>query len=116
MAHRAGRGRAPGQSQVRGRAILVRLQEFRKGGGHAPQSHGAKALAVVPPQRPECCFAEPGSLFEHRVEHRREVAGRAVDDLQHLGHRRLSRQSLVALGSALGKLALQIGVDLLGIG
>jgi hypothetical protein len=33
-----------------------------------------------------------------------------------VGHRRLSRQSLVALGSTLGKLALQIAVDLLGIG
>ena len=38
-------------------------------------------------------------LFEHRVEHRPEVAGRAVDDLQDLGGRGLLLQRLVALGT-----------------
>ena len=37
-------------------------------------------------------------LFQHRVEHRREVAGRGVDDLQHLGGRGLLLQRLARLG------------------
>jgi len=36
---------------------------------------------------------QPGRLFEYRVEHWGEVAGRAVDDLQHLGHRYRTRQA-----------------------
>jgi len=38
-------------------------------------------------------------LFEHCIEHRREVAGRAVDDLQDLGGRSLLRQCLARLGN-----------------
>ena len=41
-------------------------------------------------------------LFQYRVEHRREVAGRGIDDLQHLGGRGLLLQRLVALGGPLG--------------
>ena len=33
-------------------------------------------------------------LFEHRVEYRREVAGRGIDDLQHFGGRGLLFQRL----------------------
>ncbi len=36
-------------------------------------------------------------LFEDRVEHRREITGRAIDDLQHLGGRRLLLQGLARL-------------------
>src|SRR5258708_6553751 len=39
-----------------------------------------------------------GCLSPHRMEARRELAGRAVDDLQSLGHRRLAGHRLVALG------------------
>jgi tetratricopeptide (TPR) repeat protein len=68
--------------------------------------------------------------FQHRLEHRREVAGRAVDDLQYLGGRGFSIQRLVtlglvlvslslvfvALGRALVQFALKISNDLCGIG
>ena len=37
-------------------------------------------------------------LFQHRVEHRREIAGRGVDDLQYLGGRGLLLQRLARLG------------------
>ena len=37
-------------------------------------------------------------LLQHRVEHRREVAGRGVDHLQHLGGRGLLLQCLALLG------------------
>jgi hypothetical protein len=54
--------------------------------------------------------------FQYCIEHRREIARRGIDDLQYLGDRGLPLQRLVALGSALGKLPLQIGYELLGIG
>jgi hypothetical protein len=48
-------------------------------------------------------------LVEDRIEHWREIAGRRVDDLQHLGARGLLGKRLITLGFALGKLSLQIG-------
>ena len=69
------------------------------------------------------CLAKPRHLFEHGVEHRDEVAGRGVDDLQDFGNRGLLVERLVTLGFALakfslklGKLTSQIGYELLGIG
>ena len=70
---------------------------------------GMKVFAVERSKLPKARLAKPRRLFEDRIEHRREVAGRGIDDLQDLGGRGLSRQRLVALGSALGKLPLQIG-------
>jgi hypothetical protein len=69
-------------------------------------------------------------LLQYRVEHRSEVAGRAVDDLQDLGGCGLLVVSLITLdrplsqlllrfvpfGSAFGKLTFEIGYTLLGIG
>ena len=43
-------------------------------------------------------IAEAVRLFQHRVEHRREVAGRGIDDLQYLGGRGLLLQCLARLG------------------
>ena len=83
---------------------------------HAPCRSKAKALAVVGSQLAELRAAQPHRLFEHRVENRGEVAGRGIDDLQYLGGRGLLSERLVALGSALGKLALQIGYEPLGGG
>ena len=37
-------------------------------------------------------------LLQHRVEHRRQIAGRGVDDLQHFGGRGLLFQRLALLG------------------
>ena len=38
------------------------------------------------------------AVVQHRVEHRREVTGRGIDDLQHLGGRGLLLQGLARLG------------------
>ena len=43
-------------------------------------------------------FAQPHRLFQHRVEHRRQIAGRSVDNLQHLGGRGLLLQRLLLFG------------------
>jgi hypothetical protein len=64
----------------------------------------------------ELASAETVRPLQYGVEHRREIARRAVDDLQQLGDRGLPLERLVALGSAPGKLPLQIGYKLLGIG
>jgi len=36
-------------------------------------------------ENPKGSVTQPHRLFEHRIEHRREVARRRIDDLQHLG-------------------------------
>jgi hypothetical protein len=62
-------------------------------------------------------------LLQIGSEYRRKVAGRRVDDLEHLGHGRLSRERSVTVGGArlklsgaLGKLTPKISYDPLGIG
>lgn len=52
--------------------------------------------------------AELRRLCYHHIQHRLQIAARAVDDLQHLGGRGLLRDGL-------GELALKVGDDLLGI-
>ena len=46
----------------------------------------------------ESGFTQPHRLFQHRIEHRRQIAGRGVDDLQHLGGRGLLIQRLPLFG------------------
>jgi len=55
-------------------------------------------------------------LFEHCVEHRREVAGRGIDDLQYLGGGGLLLAGFGKFSLTLGQLTSQIGYELLGIG
>src|ERR1700687_6146844 len=43
-------------------------------------------------------FAKAVRLLQYRVKHRGEVAGRGIDDLQHLGGRGLLLQGLLRLG------------------
>jgi len=50
------------------------------------------ALALDGPQNAPDAAAKADRLFEHCVEHRREVARRRIDDLQDLGGRRLLLQ------------------------
>jgi len=61
------------------------------------------------PQRAHFRFAQHGRLFQHRIEHRGEIAGRRIDDLQHLGHRALAGERFVTLGAGLFQLAAQRG-------
>jgi hypothetical protein len=69
--------------------------------GHpAHRDHLVQVIAAVDRQCPETCAAEAGRLVQNRLEHRRQIAGRAVDDLQHLGGARLLGQRLVTLGGA----------------
>src|SRR5215216_3578878 len=55
-------------------------------------------LAIVGPKRSECSLTETHRLFEHRIEHRREIAGGGVDNPQHLGGRSLLLQRFARRG------------------
>jgi hypothetical protein len=58
-----------------------------------------EALAIPGQHNSESRFAEAPSPFQHRVEHRGEVAGRRIDDLQYLGRRGLLLQRLASFGN-----------------
>ena len=73
-------------------------------------------LALDPPYVSVVGLAQAQRLVQYCVEHRCEITGRGIDDLQHLGGRGLPLQRLVAFDFALRKLTLQIGYELLGIG
>jgi hypothetical protein len=57
-------------------------------------------VAVVGGQRAEACSAEKRCLLKNRIEHRRQVAKRAVDHLQNFRRRSLLPHKLVAFGKA----------------
>jgi hypothetical protein len=67
--------------------------------GRHPVCRGqTEPLAVIGAQLAEGTAAQAQRFRQHRIEHRGEVAGRAVDDLQYLGSRRLLLQGLARLG------------------
>jgi hypothetical protein len=57
-----------------------------------------EVLAVICIERAERRTAQPHRLFQHRIEYRREVARRGIDDLQHLGGCGLAFQRLLLFG------------------
>src|SRR6516165_2821490 len=75
-----------------------------------------ESLTVPKSQGSKRRSAQAVRLLQDRVEHRREIAGRGIDNLQDLRGRRLLLQRLVTLCSAFGKLTLQIGYELFRIG
>jgi hypothetical protein len=58
-----------------------------------------EALAIICSQNSERRFAKISRLLQHCLEHRREIAGRGVDDAEHLGGRGLLLQGLARLGN-----------------
>ena len=81
-----------------------------------------KPLAIPNRQRSKNRLADPGRLLENCVEDRYQITGRGIDYLEDLGGCGLLISCRVTLGFAfgsaitLGKLTLQIGYELLGIG
>ena len=68
------------------------------GSGKPLQRHWSKSFTSKVINVPNAASHKRMRLFQDRVEHRREVAGRGIDDLQHLGRRGLLLQSLARLG------------------
>jgi hypothetical protein len=91
-------------------------QAFSKRFCDTSHRYGAKLVAFMNIQVAKSGSAKAVGLLQDCVEYRLYVAGRGIDDLQHLSGRGLLLERLVALGSAFGKLTLQIGYELLGIG
>src|SRR5215469_1691394 len=56
-------------------------------------------LAVNNGHEAERRSAQPHRLVEHRVKHRGEIAGRRIDDAEHLGGRGLLFESLAGFGN-----------------
>ena len=108
--HRAqfGRERLPGRTAVGAHE----LGQFR---ADTMRCHRVIPLAVVGRHQAEGRLAQARCLFEHRVEHRREVAGRAVDDPQHLGGGGLLVECLREFGSAVFDLLFEVGVGALQV-
>jgi hypothetical protein len=82
----------------------------------ATRGDEVEQLAVERPNTRLIGIAQADRPLDHGVEHRREIAGRGIDDLQYLGGGGLLLERLVTLGSAFGKLSLQIGYELFAIG
>src|SRR5215469_1906178 len=57
-----------------------------------------ESFAVERAERPVCSAAQPDRLLNHGIEDWLKVAGRRIDDLQHLGSRGLLLQRLARLG------------------
>src|SRR5262249_31851366 len=74
-------------------------------GGQTVQGHRAEPVALAQPQYTEFRLAESGGVIQHDLEHRLQLAGRARDDAQHFGRRRL-------LLPHLGEFLFQIGAGL----
>ena len=65
---------------------------------HPAQRSRLDVLAIVGPQDPKRGPTKREGLLQHRIEHRSEIAGRGVDDLQDLGGCGLLLQGLARLG------------------
>ena len=76
----------------------------------------AETFAIVGTRTPEAGLAQPHRLFQHRVEHRGEIAGRGIDDPQHLGGRGLLVERLRQFGGAVVDLLFEFGVGCLQVG
>ena len=66
-------------------------------GGVTAIGRRMEPLTVIGHQIAKTRLAQPHRFFQHRVEHRGEVAGRGIDDLQHLGGRGLLLQGFARL-------------------
>ena len=83
----------------------------------------ADQRSVADHQRAELRAAEAARFFKDCVEHRCEIAGRGIDDTEHVGVRSLLGKRLITFGfefvalcRQLGKLALKITDGLLEMG
>src|SRR6516162_10236706 len=81
-----------------GQRFVGLLQEFQKPTCHAARGNGSDFGSVIDLQ---CADRDPTkavSLLQYRVEYRREIGRRGIDNAQHLGSRRLLFQGLARLG------------------
>jgi hypothetical protein len=66
---------------VRSDRVRSSCQEFCKRWPHASERNRMDPLAIVGPKDPKRRLAQVQRLLQHRIEHRRKVAGRRIDHL-----------------------------------
>src|SRR3954452_22151119 len=84
--------------------------------GHIAHGGWCEALAIIGRHETEGRLAQAHRLFEDRVEHRGEVAGRRIDDLEDLGYRGLLDERFVTFRSGFRQLTLQCGYGAFALG
>jgi len=94
------------------RLALPGLGKRRRDAAHGG---GVERLAIEARQETELGLAQPHRLFEHRVEHWGEIAGRAVDDPQYLRRRGLLVERFRQFGGAVFDLLFEVGVGALQV-
>jgi hypothetical protein len=104
----AGKGDPADQCFAAGRES-PRPQESVKGRVERARGEKSEHVSLADRQGSRVAVAEPPPGFDQCVENRLQIEGRATDDLEHVAGRGLVFERLVALGSAFGKLPLQIG-------
>src|SRR6516162_7636362 len=73
--------------------------EFPERRGRALVRNWIKSLPIMSHQSTKRRLAQRMGFFEDRLEHRREIAGRGVDDTQHFRRGRLLFQRLASFGN-----------------
>jgi len=68
-----------------------------------------QSRAIIGSKNAEGGPAQSQRLVEHRLEYRRQVAARLIDDLQHVRRRGLLLHGLIQLGSTLAELLPEFG-------
>ena len=76
----------------------ITRKELGIGCRQASRANSAQLLSIGNTHCAERRIAEPHRLVEDRIEHRGEVAGRGIDDLQDFGGRGLLVERLARLG------------------
>ena len=90
--------KSPGGPRAGTKLWRLALQIIGIGARHAPCADRVKAFSIIDMQHAKGGLAKARRFFEHRVEHRREVTGRGIDDLQDLGGCGLLLQGFARLG------------------
>ena len=80
------------------RSWRVFFSELSIGSGNAALSRRLEPVTVIRKQRSKRGPAQPHRLLQHCIEHRRQITGRGIDNLQHLRDRCLLFQRLALLG------------------
>src|SRR5215472_12561014 len=95
------------------RIRLDRVTEHRCCPGYVASRYRSKNLAIEAKQGSEGCFTEAHRVFQDRIEHWPEIAGRGIDDPQHLGGGGLLVERLLQLGGAVFDLLFEVRVGAL---
>src|SRR5689334_20356898 len=64
------------------RTLPQKLLEFRRG---AVNRTDTQVLTVIIPKSAISCLTKVHRFFQHRIEYRRKITRRGINDLQHLG-------------------------------